>query len=246
MTESVMARNIPLPVRPAGETLIRTGRPVPDPTSERRPPMADEVYRLPDLNYDYGALEPHISGQIMELHHDKHHAGYVKGANTALEKLAAARDADDYGAINKLQKDLAFNLSGHVLHSLFWQNLTPDGGGEPSGDVASQLDQDFGGFSRFKKHMIEAATTIQGSGWALACWDPASRRIIVQQVYDHQGNHGQGTLPLLAIDAWEHAYYLQYKNVKADFFDAIWNVFNWEDVAQKLKTARDLDWTATV
>jgi Fe-Mn family superoxide dismutase len=208
--------------------------------------MAEDVYRLPDLNYDYGALEPHISAQIMELHHDKHHAGYVKGANTALEKLSDARDSDDFGAINKLQKDLAFNLSGHVLHSLFWQNLSPNGGGEPSGDVAQQLDRDFGGFGRFKRHMSEAAGTIQGSGWALAAWDPASQRIIIEQVYDHQGNHGQGTMPLLAIDAWEHAYYLQYKNVKADFFAAIWNVFDWDDVAQKLKAARDTEWNANL
>ena len=204
--------------------------------------MPDEVYRLPDLNYDFGALEPHISGQIMELHHDKHHATYVKGANTALEKLADARTSDDFGAINKLQKDLAFNLSGHVLHSLFWQNLSPNGGGEPTGDVAAQLAQDFGGFDHFKRHMSEAAGTIQGSGWALAAWDPASHRIIIEQVYDHQGNHGQGTMPLLAIDAWEHAYYLQYKNVKADFFKAVWNVFDWEDVAQKLKAARETEW----
>ena len=200
------------------------------------------IYELPDLKYDYSALEPHISGAIMELHHDKHHAGYVKGANTALEKLADARNSDDFGTINKLQKDLAFNLSGHVLHSLFWQNLSPNGGGEPTGDVAAQLDSDFGGFARFKRHMSEAAGTIQGSGWALAAWDPASSRIIIEQVYDHQGNHGQGTMPLLAIDAWEHAYYLQYKNVKADFFAAVWNLFDWEDVGQKLKAARDTDW----
>jgi Fe-Mn family superoxide dismutase len=204
--------------------------------------MPDEVYKLPPLNYDYAALQPHISAEIMELHHDKHHATYVKGANTALEKLAAARDSDDFGAINKLQKDLAFNLSGHVLHSLFWQNLSPNGGGEPSGDVAAELDEHFGGFERFKRHMTEAASTIQGSGWALAAWDPASRRIIIEQVYDHQGNHGQGTMPLLAIDGWEHAYYLQYKNAKADFFKAIWNVFDWDDVAQKLKAARETEW----
>lgn len=208
--------------------------------------MPDDVYRLPALAYDYGALEPHISGQIMELHHDKHHAAYVKGANTALEKLADARSSDDFGAINKLQKDLAFHLSGHVLHSLFWQNLSPNGGGEPSGDVAAQLDTDFGGFERFKRHMSEAAGTIQGSGWALAAWDPASQRIIIEQVYDHQGNHGQGTMPLLAIDAWEHAYYLQYKNAKADFFTAIWNIFDWDDVAQKLKAARDTEWNANL
>ena len=208
--------------------------------------MADEVYTLPALEYDYGALEPHISGQIMELHHDKHHATYVKGANTALEKLAQARDSDDFGSISKLQKDLAFNLSGHVLHSLFWQNLSPNGGGEPSGEMAAQLGTDFGGFDRFKRHMTEAASTIQGSGWALAAWDPASGRIIIEQVYDHQGNHGQGTMPLLAIDAWEHAYYLQYKNAKADFFSAVWNVFDWNDVAQRLVAARATEWEPNI
>jgi len=205
--------------------------------------VAEPVYRLPDLPYDYGALEPHISGTIMELHHDKHHKGYVDGANTALDKLETARASDDFSTIAKLQKDLAFNLSGHVLHSLFWENLSPDGGGEPTGDVAQQLSTDFGSFERFKHHMTEAANTIQGSGWALAAWDPASRKVIVQQVYDHQGNHGQGTLPLLAIDAWEHAYYLQYKNVKADFFDAVWNVFNWDDVGHKLKLAEEGEWS---
>lgn len=197
------------------------------------------VYFLPDLPYDYGALEPYISGEIMELHHDKHHASYVKGANTALDKLAAARDEDDFSAISKLQKDLAFNLSGHVLHSLLWENLSPDGGGEPTGALAEQLGTDFGGFERFRRHMTEAANTIQGSGWALTAWDPASGRIVVEQVYDHQGNHGQGTVPLLAIDAWEHAYYLQYRNVKADFFEAVWCIVNWDDVAAKLRAARD-------
>lgn len=204
--------------------------------------MADDIYRLPALAYDYGALEPHISGQIMELHHDKHHAAYVKGANTALEKLAAAGADDDWASITKLEKDLAFHLSGHVLHSLFWQNLSPDGGGEPDGDVAAEISASFGTFERFRSHMTQAASTTQGSGWALASWDPVGGRIIVQQVYDHQGNHGQGAQPLLAIDAWEHAYYLQYKNAKADFFEAIWNVFDWNDVAAKLKAAKASDW----
>jgi Fe-Mn family superoxide dismutase len=201
--------------------------------------MAEEIYTLPDLPYDYGALEPHISGQIMELHHDKHHAAYVTGANAALEKRASAREEQEYATLAKLQKDLAFNLSGHVLHSLFWENMSPDGGGEPTGDVATQLEHDFGGFQPFKRHMSEAAGSIQGSGWALAAWDPTSGRIIVEQVYDHQGNHGQGTTPLLAIDAWEHAFYLQYKNVKADFFTALWNVFNWDDIARRLAAARE-------
>jgi Fe-Mn family superoxide dismutase len=200
--------------------------------------MADDPYTLPDLGYDYGALEPHVSGQIMELHHGKHHAAYVKGANTALANLAQARATDDFTMITKLQKDLAFHVSGHVLHSLFWTNLSPAGGGKPEGALAEEIDRDFGGFDRFQAHMTEAANTVQGSGWALAAWEPTARRIVVQQVYDHQGNHGQGTEPLLAFDAWEHAYYLQYKNVKADFFDALWHVVNWDDVATRFSAAQ--------
>ncbi|HJR26917.1 MAG TPA: superoxide dismutase [Acidimicrobiales bacterium] len=199
------------------------------------------VYTLPDLSYDPGALEPHISGRIMELHHDKHHKTYVDGANTALEKLAEVRAKDDFATIAQLERNLAFNVSGHVLHSVFWTNLSPDGGGEPTGSVASALDDAFGGFEPFKRQMTEAATSIQGSGWALASWEPMAGRLVVQQVHDHQGQHGQGTVPLLAIDAWEHAYYLQYENRKADFFEAIWNVVNWSDVERRFEAARAAD-----
>lgn len=200
--------------------------------------MSNEIYRLPDLPYDPGALEPHLSARIMELHHDKHHAAYVAGANTTLEKLAEARDKGDFGTINQLEKNLAFHVSGHVLHSLFWTNLSPDGGDRPDGALASALDEDFGGSDAFRAQMTQAAATVQGSGWAVASWEPVAGRIVVQQVYDHQGNHGQGTIPVLAIDAWEHAYYLQYENRKADFFEAVWNVVNWNDVAQRLEAAR--------
>jgi superoxide dismutase, Fe-Mn family len=200
--------------------------------------MTSTPYTLPDLPYDPGALEPHVSGEIMELHHGKHHAAYVKGANAALENLAEARESDDFSMITKLQKDLAFHVSGHVLHSVFWTNLSPDGGGKPDGVLSEQIDQDFGSFDRFRAHMTEAANTVQGSGWALAAWEPEAERIIVQQVYDHQGNHGQGTEPLLAIDAWEHAFYLQYRNVKADFVEALWNVVNWDDVSARLASAK--------
>jgi len=201
--------------------------------------MPDDPYTLPELPYDYAALEPHVSGQIMELHHDKHHAAYVKGANGALEALAAARASDDLDHMAKLQRDLAFNVSGHVLHSLFWTNLSPAGGGAPGGQLAEQLTRDFGGFERFKKQFTETANTVQGSGWALAAWEPVARCVVVQQVHDHQGQHGQGMVPLLAFDAWEHAFYLQYKNVKADFFEALWNVVNWDDVGARLTDARD-------
>jgi Fe-Mn family superoxide dismutase len=200
--------------------------------------MSDAIYTLPDLPYDPGALEPHISGRIMELHHDKHHATYVKGANTALEKLEELRGKGDFTTISMLEKNLAFNVSGHVLHSVFWTNLSPDGGGEPSGELASVIDETFGGLPLFRQQMNEAAATIQGSGWALASWEPVAGRIQIQQVHDHQGNHGQGTVPLLAIDAWEHAYYLQYQNEKAKFFEAIWNIINWDDVARRFAAAR--------
>ncbi len=200
--------------------------------------MADDIYKLPDLPYDPGALEPHISGRIMELHHGKHHATYVKGANEALDKLHEMQNKDDFAAISQIERNLAFNVSGHVLHSVFWTNLSPDGGGEPEGELASALGTHFGGFATFREQMNQAAATIQGSGWALASWEPVARRPIVQQVHDHQGQHGQGTIPLLAIDAWEHAYYLQYENRKTEFFDAIWNVINWADVARRFQTAR--------
>ena len=199
--------------------------------------MAD-IYALPDLSYDYGALEPHINGHIMELHHDKHHAAYVKGANTALEQLQEKRRDDDFATLSMLERNLAFHVSGHVLHSIFWTNLSPDGGDKPAGVLSEAIESTFGGYDAFRKQMTQAATTIQGSGWALASWEPVAQRMVIQQVHDHQGNHGQGTVPLLAIDAWEHAYYLQYENQKADFFDAVWSVVNWEDVGRRFEAAR--------
>ena len=199
--------------------------------------MNTNNYVLPDLRYDPAALEPHISGRIMALHHDKHHAAYVTGANTALDRLHDMRERDDFSAISKLEKDLAFNLSGHVLHSVLWTNLSPNGGGEPTGELAELIGITFGGFSVFRQQMTQAASTIQGSGWALASWEPVAGRLVVQQVFDHQGNHGQGTVPLLALDAWEHAFYLQYENRKADYLEAIWNVIDWDDVASRLHNA---------
>jgi len=197
-------------------------------------------YTLPDLPYDFGALEPHYSGEILELHHDKHHAAYVTGANTTLEKLADARDKGDFGTIVGLEKTLAFNLSGHVLHSIFWTNLSPDGGDRPDGDLGSAVDEHFGSFDGFKAQLTQATTTIQGSGWGVLAWEPLGRRLLVEQVYDHQGNIGQGSVPLLVFDAWEHAFYLQYKNVKADFVAALWNIVNWADVANRYNSARAL------
>jgi Fe-Mn family superoxide dismutase len=200
--------------------------------------MAD--YTLPDLPYDFAALEPHYSGQILELHHDKHHAAYVAGANTTLEKLAEARAKEDFGAIVGLEKTLAFNVSGHVLHSIFWKNLSPDGGDKPDGDLGSAIDEHFGSFDGFRGQLTAATTTIQGSGWGVLAWEPLGQRLLVEQVYDHQGNIGNGSIPLLAFDAWEHAFYLQYKNVKADFVAALWHIVNWSDVAARFAAARSV------
>ena len=145
---------------------------------------------------------------------------------------------DDFDAIVGLEKSLAFNVSGHVLHSIFWKNLSPDGGDKPDGDLAAAIDEHFGGFDAFKAHLTQASVTIQGSGWGALAWEPLGQRLIVEQVYDHQGNIGNGAVPLLVFDAWEHAFYLQYKNVKADFFAALWNIVNWPDVAARFDSGQ--------
>jgi len=195
-------------------------------------------YSLPDLPYDYAALEPHYSAEMLELHHDKHHAAYVSGANATLEKLDEARNVGDFSGIVGVEKTLAFNISGHVLHSVFWKNLSPDGGDKPEGELAAAVDEFFGGFEAFKSQLTQASSTIQGSGWGALAWEPLGQRLIVEQVYDHQGNIGNGSIPILVFDAWEHAFYLQYKNVKADYVAALWNIVNWPDVAARLAKAK--------
>ena len=195
-------------------------------------------YVLPDLTYDYAALEPHYSARVLELHHGKHHKAYVDGVNTTLQKLADARAADDLSAIVGLEKTLAFNLSGHVLHTLFWKNLSPEGGDRPSGALAAAIDEHFGSFDGFHKQLSSSAASVQGSGWGALTWEPLGERLFIEQIYDHQGNVGQGGVPLLVIDAWEHAYYLQYENRRADYVAAIWNVIDWTDVATRFERAR--------
>ncbi|MEO6954901.1 MAG: superoxide dismutase [Polyangia bacterium] len=199
------------------------------------------TYVLPELGYDYAALEPHISAKIMELHHSKHHAAYVKGANDTLEKLAAARDKGDFASLPLLEKQLGFHTSGHVMHSIFWKNLSPKGGGAPTGELATAINTHFGTFESFKKQLTAAANGVMGSGWATLSWEPVGKRLITTQLYDHQSETSIGSIPLLVFDAWEHAWYLQYQNVKANFFEALWNVVNWDDVAGRFAGAQKLD-----
>ncbi len=199
------------------------------------------TYTLPDLPYDYGALEPYISEKTMRLHHDKHHFAYVTGANQALDALADARARDDFSRTAALERSLAFNVSGHVLHSLFWQNLAPRAGGEPTGALADQVKRDFGDFSRFRAELNSAAATIMGSGWAALTWDPLSKRLLTAQIHDHQNEITQGGVPILVLDAWEHAYYLQYGPEKKSYFEAIWNVWNWADAGRRFESVRGID-----
>jgi Fe-Mn family superoxide dismutase len=196
------------------------------------------AYSLPELPYDYSALEPHISARIMELHHTKHHQAYVDGANGALAVMAEARENGQFGAINKLEKDLAFHLGGHVNHSIFWTNLQGHGAATPEGEVGSAIDEFFGSYEAFQAHFTAAAMGIQGSGWAVCSWDPVGAQLIIQQLFDQQANTAQGTTPILQLDMWEHAFYLDYQNVKGDYVKAFWNIVNWENVAARFEAAR--------
>jgi Fe-Mn family superoxide dismutase len=195
-------------------------------------------YTLPELPYDHAALEPHIDARIMELHHGKHHAAYVAQANKALDNLAEARSSGDFALITKLSKDLAFNLSGHVLHSVFWSCMSPDGGGAPEGELAAAIDESFGSFADLQAQLGEATKSVPGSGWGALAWEPMAGRLIVEQVYDHQSNVGQGSDPILVIDAWEHAFYLQYLNDKAAWVDAFWEVADWTAAANRFEAVR--------
>jgi Fe-Mn family superoxide dismutase len=199
------------------------------------------MYELPELPYGYDALEPHVSRELLELHHDAHHAAYVKGANDTLDKLEEARRDRDFAHLGQLEKSLAFNVAGHVLHSLLWKNIAPDGGGSPAGELEDALTRDFGGFTGFKEQLTAAAASVQGSGWGALSWEPLAGRLLVEQVYDHQGNTGNATVPILVVDMWEHAYYLQFRNKKSAWLETFWQLVNWTDVSERLTKVRKTD-----
>ena len=202
---------------------------------------AEGPYVLPPLPYDYAALEPHISAEIMKLHHDVHHAGYVRGANAALLKLQRIRETggDAIAEVRAITQALQFNLSGHVLHSMFWTNMRQDGGGEPpaDSDIAALIQRDFGSFAAFAGHFQAAAAQVEGSGWGILSYEPLADRLLILQV-EKQQNSTVWTVPLLGCDVWEHAYYLQYQNRRSDYIKAFMNVVNWQDVDERLRAAR--------
>src|SRR5262249_28402204 len=208
-----------------------------------RPPIrerVEEMYVLPDLDYDYSALEPFYSAEILDLHHNHHHAAYVSGLNSAVAELDDARERNDFTTIQALERKLAFNLAGHVLHSLLWKNLSPGGGGKPEGELAGAIEEHFGSFELFRRQLSQVVTSVQGSGWGLLVWEPLAETLYVTQIYDHQDNVCVGSRPLLALDGWEHAYYLQYRSARVDYVDAMWNIINWDAVAARFARAQHI------
>jgi Fe-Mn family superoxide dismutase len=193
---------------------------------------------LPELTYAYDELEPHYDAATLELHHSKHHQSYVDGLNKALDGLAAARDAGDFGALKHLERELAFHGGGHTLHSLFWRNLMPGGGGRPEGPLAAAIDNAFGGFEAFDRQLRAASAGVEGSGWGALAVDPMTAELAIFQIEKHQNQFTPGWEPIFVIDVWEHAYYLKYNNRRAEFVEAVMeHLVNWEDVRQRYERA---------
>ena len=196
-------------------------------------------HTLPDLPYAYDALEPYYDARTLELHHSKHHQGYVAGLNSALDKLAAARAAGDFGAVKHLSREVAFHGGGHLLHSIFWTNLSPTGDGAPGGELAAAIDRSFGGFAAFDAQMRAATNAVEGSGWGVLAVDPGSCGLAILQVEKHQNQLVAGWAPILVIDVWEHAYYLKYQNRRPEFVSAVMeHLVNWDDVAARFAAAK--------
>jgi Fe-Mn family superoxide dismutase len=194
----------------------------------------EKLYTLPKLSYSYGDLAPHISEQQLMIHHQKHHQAYVNGANAVLERLDKARQDGADVDMKATLKDLSFQIGGHLLHSLFWENLAPKAGGAPKGKIEELISQEFGGFERFKKEFTQAAMSVEGSGWAALTFCRKTNRPIIMQIEKHNTNVYPGFSILLVLDVFEHAYYLDYKNERAKFVEAFWNIVNWDAVNKRL------------
>jgi superoxide dismutase, Fe-Mn family len=200
--------------------------------------FANGEYVLPPLPYAYNALEPHIDEDTMHLHHDKHHQAYVTGLNKALKSLTEEEVTKTPALLSGLQEDLSFNAGGHFLHTLFWTIMGPGAGGDPQGDLADALKNDFGSLEAFRARFAAVAAGVKGSGWAILAYEPVGDRLILLQVKQHDLQQVPWSIPLLVLDVWEHAYYLKYHNVRADYVKAWWNVVNWPAVADAYSAAR--------
>jgi Fe-Mn family superoxide dismutase len=201
--------------------------------------MEKKFYELPDLPYDYKDLAPAISEEQLRIHHDKHHAGYVKGANAILEKLESARKEGTDLDMKSTLKALSFNVGGHVLHSLFWKNMAPPGkGGAPGGALADALEKECGSIERFKKEFASASISTEGSGWGALAFDEMSNRLLVTQIEKHHVHLYPNARLLMVLDVWEHAYYLDYKNDRGGFVNAFWDIVNWDEVGKRYEAGK--------
>lgn len=197
----------------------------------------NKFYTLPKLPYEYNELAPYMSEEQLKIHHSKHHQAYVNGANTILQKLDKARKENAEIDVKSILKELSFNIGGHLLHSLFWGNLAPTGkgGGKPGGILGDVIEKEFGGFDRFKKEFTQAAISVEGSGWAALTFCRQTKRPIIMQIEKHNMNVYPMFRILMVLDVFEHAYYIDYKNERAKFVDAFWNIVNWNEVNKRLE-----------
>ncbi|MEM2999244.1 MAG: superoxide dismutase [Candidatus Bathyarchaeia archaeon] len=193
---------------------------------------AVRMFSLPKLPYDYNALAPYMSEEQLKLHHDKHHQAYVNGANAIFEKIDKARKENLDIDMKATLKELSFHIGGHLLHSTFWDNLAPPGkgGGKPGGAIADAIQKEFGSFERFKKEFTQAATSAEGSAWAVLAVHQCVERPLIMQIEKHNVNVYPAFRLLMVLDVWEHAYYVDYKNDRAKFVEAFWNLVNWDYV----------------
>ena len=209
---------------------------------QREPFVPIGGHKLPRLPYAYNALEPYISEEIMRLHHTKHHQSYVDGLNRAEKELEKARKSGDFSLVKHWSRELAFHGSGHYLHTIFWQNMSPKGGGTPRGALLREIEKYFGSFDAFKRHFTEAAKAVEGVGWAILVWSPRAHHLEILQSERHMLLTQWDTIPLLVLDVWEHAYYLQYQNNRADYINNWWNIINWKNVTDRYNHAAKLKW----
>ena len=196
------------------------------------------AHELPPLPYPYNSLEPHIDEQTMKLHHDKHHLAYVNGLNTAEAKLDEARKSGDFALVKHWEREAAFHGAGHFLHCIFWSNMTPNGGGQPSGDLMAAITARFGSYEACMKQFKAAGTAVEGSGWVILVYNLMTRTLDILTAEKHQDLSQWVTVPLLACDVWEHAYYLKYQNNRAAYLEGFEKVINWKDVAERFATCR--------
>jgi len=193
------------------------------------------IHELPPLPYDYNALEPYYDEQTVRIHHDKHHLAYVNGLNKAEEKLAEARQSSDFALIQHWERQLAFHASGDILHTLFWQSMAPNASKQPVGELAEQIETDFGSFDAFRNQFSQAAITVEGNGWAALAWSPDYNKLYIVQIENHQKQTVTNTHLLMVLDMWEHAYYLKFQNRRPDWVESWWNIVNWDGISERFK-----------